>query len=354
MQEALFGLVRTERGLSEILGTEAAFALWLGWLVLAGLEPDAAAAELPGPWSDLSQEFEALGQGCAPARRLALRHSLPDDLARRLVRSLGPGPAEAFLKASDARAPVTVRANRLRCDREALAARLAEEGIDTVPSKIAPDGLQICGRHNLEAAQSFKDGWFEIQDEGSQALAALVEPEGAVIDFCAGAGGKSLALAATGASVLALDVRAGALDELDRRATRAGANIDVQRISAEGPLPDRVACRRVDQVLVDAPCSGSGVLRRHPEHRYLINRRSLSRQTSLQRSILERACPLVADGGRLIYGTCSVLREENDRVIESFLDAHPGWDLVVEPLRMAPHTHGTDGFFGAVLQRPSC
>lgn len=352
VQEALFGMVRTERGLAEILGTDAEFALWLGWLVLAGLDPDVADAQLIGAWDTLRDEFEALGQGRSPTERLALRHSLPDDLARRLVKSLGAEPAEAFLQASDQRGPVAVRANRLRCDREALAARLAEEGVPTEPSQIAADGLRICGRHNLEAVDSFKEGWFEVQDEGSQRLAALVEPEGPVIDFCAGAGGKSLALAAAGVPVMALDVRGEALEELDRRATRAGADVDVQRISAQGPLPDRVSQRRVGRVLVDAPCSGSGVLRRHPEHRYLIDRRSLSRQSALQRSILERACPLVADGGRLIYGTCSVLREENDRVIEGFLDAHPGWSLVSEPLRMAPHTHDTDGFFGAVLQRP--
>ncbi len=352
MQEGLFGLMRTERGLSELLGTDAEIALWLGWLVLQGLDPEVAFSELPGPWTDLREDWKALGKGRDPAQRLALRHNLSDHLARRITKALGDG-AEAFLEASDVRGPVSLRANRLVCDREALAERLQAEGIGTDPSSLVPDGLQVRGRHNLQGLACFREGWFEVQDEGSQMLAELVQPDGPLIDFCAGAGGKSLALAAKGVPVLALDVREEALEELDKRATRAGADVEVQRIRPDGALPAHVADRRVSRVLVDAPCSGLGVLRRHPEHRYLVDRRSLKAQHALQMSIVERAAPLVAPGGWLVYGTCSVLTEENDRVVASFLDRHPDFRSVGSPLRVAPHTHGTDGFFGAVLERIS-
>ncbi len=351
VQEGLYGLVRAERGLAHLLGTEAEIALWLGWLVLHGLEPGEADEQLPGPWADLREDWQSLGEGDEPAQRLAVRHSLPDHLARRIVRSLGAERAESFMVASDERGPVSVRANRLRCTRDELADRLDEEGVQTVPSELADDALRVVGRHDLEALAAFKEGWFEVQDEGSQRLVGLVQPDGPVLDFCAGAGGKSLALAAMGVPVWALDVRGDALEELDRRATRAGAEVAVHRIEARGPLPGPVVAQRFSRVLVDAPCSGTGVLRRHPEHRYLISRKSIRHYADRQLDILQRAAPLVDEGGRLVYGTCSVLREENDLVIERFLDRHPAFRAVDAPLRVAPDTHDTDGFFGAVLER---
>ena len=350
VQEALFGLVRRERGLSTLLNTSEPLALWLGWLVLEGLEPQTAAEEHKGRWTTLVERWAALGEGRSDTERLALRHSLPDHLARRLVRSLGTAGAEAFLEASDQRAPVVLRANRLKCDRDALSHRLNDEGIATQPSETVEDALHVVGRHNLEGLASFRDGWFEIQDEGSQRLAALIEPQGPVVDFCAGAGGKSLAIAAMGVQVVALDVRTPALNELSRRARRAGAEIDVIRIAPQGPLPAAVASLQVPQVLVDAPCTGTGVLRRHPEHRYTIDRAFVRSRIALQSSILDRASRLVAPQGRLIYGTCSVLQEENERVVDGFLEHHEGWHRG-PTLHVAPHTDGTDGFFGAVLSR---
>jgi len=355
VQEGLFGLVRKQRGLAEILGTDAPIALWTGWLVLEGLDDAVADEVLPGPWATLPEEYDVLGAGGPASERLALRHSLPDHLAHRLVKSLGED-AEAFMVASDQRGPVTLRANRLRCTRDELRERLAAEGVSTQPASSAPDGLVVEGRHNLEALPSFKEGWFEVQDAGSQRLAELVRPvdEGEpIIDFCAGAGGKSLAMAAMGAQVTALDVRGEALEELDRRATRAGARIEVKRIANRGPLPPEIADKQVSRVLIDAPCTGTGVLRRHPEHRYLIGRHTVRAQAKLQGQILERAAPLVAPGGQLVYGTCSVLRAENDVVVERFLGRHPTFEPLAEPLRTAPHTDGSDGFYGIVLKRMS-
>lgn len=345
-------MVRRHRGLIEVLGTDAPIALWTAWLVLEGLDPDVADEVLPGPWHSLVDEFDALGT--SPAERLALRHSLPDHLARRLVKNLGPAEAQAFMEASDQRGPLTIRANRLRTTRDALRERLQGDGIASSPTPHAPDGLILEGRHNLEALPSFKEGWFEVQDEGSQRLAMLVAPVGpgsTVVDFCAGAGGKSLAIAALGAEVTALDVRRDALDELDRRAQRAGAPIRVTHIANRGPLPPEVATMQADCVLVDAPCTGTGVLRRHPEHRFLIDKRTVRDQSEVQSKILQRAAPLVAPGGRLVYGTCSVLTAENEHVVEQFLARHPTFEPVAEPLHTGPHLDGSDGFFGMVLER---
>lgn len=351
MQAALYGLVRIEKGLEHVLGTDAEIALWLGWLVLEGLPAGIADRELPGAWAWLVESWPELGADEPPIDRLALRHSLPRDLAKRLVRSLGEAEAEAFMEASDRRGPVAVRANRLRCSREELADRLAEHGIGTVPSSLVPHGLVVQGRHNLEGLDAYREGWFEVQDEGSQALVELVEPDGPVLDFCAGAGGKSLALAALDVPVVALDVRGDALEELDRRATRAGVHVEVHRIAPHGPLPDALSDRSFARVLVDAPCSGTGTLRRHPEHRYLIERGTIRMHADRQQEILERAAPLVGARGRLIYSTCSVLSDENERVVEKFLRRYPAWSLEKPALRLMPHTHGTDGFFGAVLCR---
>lgn len=354
VQEGLFTMVRRSRGLHALLGTDRPLALWLGWLTLEGLDPAVAAAELAGPsWEALATRWDGLGDGARPRERLALRHSVSDGLARQLVSSLGAQEAEAFLIASDARGPVTVRANRLRCTREELQHRLAREGVPTQSSGCAPDGLEVAGRHNLAALASFRDGWFEVQDEGSQRLAALVDPDGPVVDFCAGAGGKTLALAAHGVPVIALDVRRHALRELEKRAKRAGAQVETFAIAPQGPLPMAVAGLRASRVLVDAPCTGTGTLRRHPEHRWLLDRQAIRDRSRQQAGILSRAARLVAPGGRLIYGTCSVLRSENEAIVDAFLADHGDWALWGPPLRTAPHVDGADGFFGAVLAAPS-
>lgn len=349
VQDALYGLIRRHRGLAALLGADDPLALWLGWLVLEqGLDPGLAATERPGPaWDTLAARAPALGDGLDPVARLALRHSAPEGLVRRLVEVLGD-EAEAFLVASDARAPVTLRANRARCTSARLAARLAAEGVATDPLGGLPDALRVVGRANVEGTAAFRDGWFEVQDAGSQRVAALVGG-GPVIDACAGAGGKALALAARGLAVLALDVRQGALDELGRRAKRAGVRVPRVRV-AEDRWPAELP--RVPWVLVDAPCTGTGVLRRHPEHRWL-DEAALARQVAVQAALIRRAAGQVLPGGHLVYATCSVLRDEDEAVVDGFLAEHPGWRLV-RAVRTWPHRDDCDGFYGAVLttQRP--
>jgi 16S rRNA (cytosine967-C5)-methyltransferase len=274
------------------------------------------------------------------------------------------------LEAMDRRAPLTVRANRLRCDREALGARVAKEaGIASRPTTLARDGLILDTRENIYALAAFRDGWMELQDEGSQLVAEIVAPPpgSVVVDACAGAGGKTLALGAllgNRGRVLALDPSARKIEELRRRARRAGLTNVEARVLSDGFV---LGAGFADRVLVDAPCTGSGVVRRNPETKWRLAPSDLAELPRKQRAILETYAPLVRPGGRLIYATCSLFAEENDAVIESFLVGQPTWKQVAlkeiagreralamgdgERLRLGPHTHDCDGFFAAVLRR---
>lgn len=361
--DVLYDLVRHEAVFQRLLGTDAPEALWLAALLLLGLpeipsdapelDPRARAALASG----LAEARRQATAGLTDAARLAVIAGVPEEVAAELLRAYDAA-AERFVDASNARAPVSLRAVG---DPDALVARLASEGIEAVRSNAAPQAVRVVGRANLTALASFREGHFEVQDEGSQLLAALVQPTGQVVDLCAGAGGKALAMAAIGADVLALDVRRRALDELRKRARRAGAQIRVRALDDDA-LPPDVAAIRADRVLVDAPCSGTGTWRRHPELRWRLDPARLAELGALQRRLLDRAARLVRVGGRLIYGTCSVLPLENEDVVDDFLRDHPGFRLIPASdvladagqfLRTAPHTHDTDGFFGAVMERTS-
>jgi 16S rRNA (cytosine967-C5)-methyltransferase len=251
----------------------------------------------------------------------------------------------AFALASNTRAPMVLRANRARIDRAALAERLASRGIETTPSPVAPDALRVVGRANVEGTPEFQAGLVEVQDDASQAVAALVPAGESVLDFCAGAGGKSLALAAAGCRVTAADIRAPALAELRRRAGRARAVIETAIAPAAGLVPSGWD-RAFPVVLVDAPCSGTGVWRRHPELRPRAAR--ADEFHALQCEIALRAARAVAPGGALVLATCSVLSVEGAEVADRLV-AELGWKRRGPDHRWYPHREGTDGFFAAVL-----
>jgi 16S rRNA (cytosine967-C5)-methyltransferase len=288
-------------------------------------------------------------------RAAELCSAIPPAAASELARSLGPALVR-FLVASQAPGPVVLRANRRRASREALQMRLKQQHRATRLATLAPDGLLLDGHRPLGSLAAWREGWFEVQDEGSQLIAELV-PHGPVLDLCAGAGGKALQLAARGDAVTATDVRHHALNALVERADRAGLRIEVVR-------GDPTPCANV---LVDAPCSGTGRLRREPGLRQRWTPEFLESRRSLQTDLLDRAASLVRPGGALVYATCSVLRSENQDQIARFVGRHPEFRL--RPLReilgdvraaqigdglclnVAPHTHGTDGFFAARLDR---
>ena len=268
-------------------------------------------------------------------------------------------------------APLDLRVNLLKGTREQAVAALASEGIEAVPTLLSPWGLRVEGRRPVTSGAAFQSGLVEIQDEGSQLVALMVGavPGMRVADWCAGAGGKTLALAMTMANkgtIVACDVSAPRLDGAVRRLRRAGVH-NVERHLIEAG--DKWAKRRAgsfDRVLVDAPCTGTGTWRRNPDSRLRLVEQDLRELVPKQAAILERASGLVRKGGRLVYATCSILVEENEAQVGAFVAAHREFSVVPlarvwtgaadvpgegDFLSLTPLRHGTDGFFTAVLER---
>jgi 16S rRNA (cytosine967-C5)-methyltransferase len=294
---------------------------------------------------------------------LGLSLSYPDWLVRRVMEEVES--ARELLAALNTRAPLDIRANTAKTTREELATRLAEEGIETRPLRLAAAGLELVTRTNAFGLRAFQDGLFEVQDEASQLVAEITAPpvRGVVVDACAGAGGKTLALgAALGGKgrIVAFDIDPRKLAELRRRARRAGL-ANVQAVSVQTGIPPMQAAR----VLVDAPCSGLGVLRRNPEARWRLTPEEVGAFPARQLALLEQYAPLVEPGGRLIYATCTFLRAEDEGVVDTFLVRHDSFRVMPVKailgaaraaemgdgtfLRTWPHRQGTDGFFAAVL-----
>mgnify|MGYP000845512948 CR=1 FL=1 len=313
----------------------------------AGIEAlFSGARHAPAPLSE--PERAALGEA-APA--------LPDWLAASLARAWGDD-AGAELAALLARAPMDLRVNTLKATRETALEKLAEDGIAAEPLDRPPTALRVlAGGVDVESSAAHALGLVEVQDAGSQIVADLVDarPGSSVLDLCAGAGGKTLALAATmhnAGRLLACDTGPVRLKRLAPRAARAGATIVETRLLPEdwldGPAP---FAETFDRVLVDAPCTGSGTWRRNPETRLRLTPEGLARLTALQARLLDAAADLVKPGGRLVYVTCSVLCEENEDQAASFLARHPAFARAAPDTRLSPRATGTDGFFCAVFAR---
>lgn len=313
--------------------------------------------------------------------RFALEHSLPDWLAKRLLAEEGLDAA-AFARSINGRAPLTLRANLLKTSRDALVARLAEsaptspQGLLPTPTRWSSEGLTLGARVNVFGLPEFKDGLFEVQDEASQLVAELTAPpvHGLVVDCCAGAGGKTLALGAlmrNKGRLVAMDMAKHKLEELTRRARRAGlTNHRWMVIDADGDLPSeaRGMAGKADRVLVDAPCSGVGSMRRSPEARWRMSESYVQSLPELQLRIAKRVLPLLKEGGRLVYATCTILAAENEEVVERLIAHEPRLSRIpvkeilgkarVEGLvsedgfsiRTAPHIQGMDGFYATALR----
>ncbi len=297
-----------------------------------------------------------------------VRLEVPNWVLPSLTRRFGARLAEE-MRAMDAPAPLDLRVNLLKATREEAAAALSAEGIEARPTPLSPWGLRVQGRRPVTTGAAFRSGLVEIQDEGSQLVAMLVgaAPEMRVVDWCAGAGGKTLAMAMAMGNrghIVACDVSAPRLDGAVRRLRRAGVH-NVERHLVEPG--DKWAKRRAgcfDRVLVDAPCTGTGTWRRNPDARLRLTEQDLSELLPKQASILDVAHRLVRISGRLVYATCSLLPEENEDQVSAFLSRHPGFVPVPVPglwpelpatrgpfLSLSPLAHGTDGFFAAVLER---
>jgi 16S rRNA (cytosine967-C5)-methyltransferase len=276
--------------------------------------------------------------------------------------------------ALNAPAALDLRVNRLKADdRDKLRARLMRDGIEAARTPLSPLGLRVFERIPLATLEVFREGLVEVQEEGSQLAALLADARAGmrVVDFCAGAGGKTLALAAemqNRGHLVACDVSATRLERATQRLRRAGASI-VQRVPLESARDKWVKrhARSFDRVLVDAPCTGTGTWRRNPDAKWRLKPADLAELTALQAEILDSAARLAKPGGRVVYVTCSLLGEENEAQIERFLAAHGDFKLLPiaeiwrariggeppagEMLRLTPARNGTDGFFVAVLER---
>ncbi|MDA8191003.1 MAG: RsmB/NOP family class I SAM-dependent RNA methyltransferase [Gammaproteobacteria bacterium] len=260
----------------------------------------------------------------------AVSASLPDWLAARLATLLPASEHGAAATALLAPAPLDIRTNTLKTERAALQQSLARAGHDLSPTPLSPWGLRRAARAGLFRTPEFAAGHFEVQDEGSQLIAPLLEPRRGerIVDYCAGAGGKTLhlsALLANSGMLYAFDTSQKRLGRLRERATRAGCdNIRIQTLETG---PDNRLKRlygKIDRVLVDAPCSGTGTVRRSPDIKWRLAEERVTELAGQARAILTQAARLVRPGGRLLYVTCSVLREENEDVIADFLAEHGG------------------------------
>ncbi len=307
----------------------------------------------------------------AAALPFAVRASLPDWLAERLENQFGETEAWALALALNQPAPVDLRVNTLKLKREQVRTKLAQEGFRTEPTPYSPFGLRHADRAPVTGTHCFKEGLFEVQDEGSQLVSVLLEPRRheIVVDFCAGAGGKTLHLAtllANTGTVYAFDVSAQRLERLKPRLNRAGLdNVRMVAIPHERDARVHRLDGKVDRVLVDTPCSGTGTLRRNPDIKWQAI--DLAGCIEGQKRILAAAARLTKRAGRLVYATCSLLREENEEIVDDFLAVHPDFRVVPaseilvrrhialattdEALRLLPHRHGTDGFFAIALER---
>jgi 16S rRNA (cytosine967-C5)-methyltransferase len=270
-------------------------------------------------------------------------------------------------------APLDLRVNAVKAERAEVLAKLERDGIPATACPYAPEGIRLAGKPSLAKHPLFLAGVFEVQDEGSQLLGHLLAPKRGemVVDFCAGAGGKTLLLGALMRStgrLYAFDVSEKRLAKLKPRLARSGlSNVHPVAIAHENDTHVKRLAGKCDRVLVDAPCSGLGTLRRNPDLKWRQTPESVAELTVKQGNILAAAAKLLKPGGRLVYATCSLLPEENERIVDAFLAAHPRFarrlagevlaakgialELAGPDLHLAPHTHGTDGFYAAVLER---
>lgn len=301
----------------------------------------------------------------------AVRCDLPDWLYARLEQQFGADEVLALSRAMNQSAPLDLRVNTLKGDRDTLLAKLAADDIAASPGALSPLAVRLRDKPALAKHPLFLEGAFEVQDEGSQLLGFLLEPKRGemVVDFCAGAGGKTLLLGAlmrnTG-RLYAFDVSDKRLANLKPRLARSGlSNVHPARIEHERDQKIKRLAGKADRVLVDAPCSGLGTLRRNPDLKWRQDETSVAELTVKQAAILAAAATLVRPGGRLVYATCSLLSAENDEIVAAFLEKHPDFSLLPasavlgkqgiacegEVLRLLPHQHNTDGFFAAAMER---
>ncbi len=369
--ETAYAVLRRRRLLEHLLGAEATPRR----LVLAALTrlSGISQRQLDGVISEKEMKWVAELKGHqAGELSLAEQADFPDWLAGRLLSHMDADELLKLAQGLNQAAPLDLRVNPLKAERDAVLARLNEEGIAAEAGALSPLAIRLKGKPALQKHPLYLDGTIEVQDEGSQLLGYLLAPKRGEMaaDFCAGAGGKTLLLGAlmrSSGRLYAFDVSDKRLARLKDRVARSGlSNVHPVTIANENDIRIKRLAGKIDRVLVDAPCSGLGTLRRNHDLKWRQTPEGVTELARKQHDILKGASRLVKQGGRLVYATCSILPEENEAIVAGFLAAHPEFRQVSaqailekqgvalacgETLRLAPHTHGTDGFFAAVLER---
>jgi len=307
-----------------------------------------------------------------------VKADMPEWLYVRLCEQYGKGEAMKLMEASNKSAPLDLRVNLLKAKRDDVIAELAEHKVAAKPTPFSPDGIRLEDKPGLIRWPVYQEGRIDVQDEGSQLIARLVGAKRGemVCDFCAGAGGKTLAMGAlmrSSGRLYAFDINEKRLEGMKPRMRRAGlSNVHPASIRDEHDNRIKRLRGKFDRVLVDAPCTGTGTLRRNPDLKWRLSVEELERINAVQCSVLEEASKLLKPGGRIVYATCSMLHQENQAVVEAFLAAHPEFKLLnaTEVLSkqgvtlpewqkerfgdyfvMLPGVHDTDGFFAAALEK---
>lgn len=343
----LAGLPDEDHCQRERIREEHLWEVWAAYWVQAGRELPRF-DELHGIRAEAIQQRAAATAEILPA----IRAAVPDWLDARLSAELGtdwPAIRDTLNRPAD----VFLRVNTLKTDRRTLKTRLSQEGFPTEIDDAIPTVLRMAQRHNVFALPAFKEGLFEVQDASSQRIAPFlqVEPGHKVVDACAGAGGKTLHLAAlmqNKGKILALDIHEWKLKELRKRAARAGADVIETRPIENAKTLKRLASQ-ADRLLLDVPCSGLGVLRRNPDSKWKLSTEEIERLILLQQELLQRYSSMVKPGGKMVYATCSILPAENEKQVQAFLATQNGRWTLEEELRINPATTGHDGFYAARL-----
>jgi len=367
--EGAFAVLRRRRSLEAAAGTTEPSALVIAALVrVLGFSARALEAFAD---AGLLAKLRAASSKELPD---AVRVDLPDWLWQRIEAQHGREEALRIAQGLLNPAPLDLRVNLARTNREEALARLTHDGIEAAVTSYSPAGVRLGGKPAINNHALFRDGLIEVQDEGSQILAWLVAPRRGemIADYCAGAGGKTLALAMLmrgSGRIYAMDVSAKRLAALAPRAARAEVNnIHTIALSGENDARAKRLAGKLERVLVDAPCSGFGTLRRNPDLKWRHGPSAIEELAAKQERILQAAARLLKPGGRLVYATCSILQEENEAMVEGFQRSAPEFKFLScagllaaqkipldsgERLRLWPHLHGTDGFFAAALERTS-
>ncbi len=354
--ETTYEMVRYKRLYAEIAEVKASFdrsdlfRMWAVWAVLKGIRlPDWKQIE-PTPERRIKGRFDEL------SKIRKFRESVPDWIDEICEKALGEKLWTKEIEALNQQAEVILRTNTLKTTKAQLRKALLDEGIVTEPIKGYPLALRLPERANVFVTESFKKGYFEVQDASSQLVAELldVKPGLRVVDTCAGAGGKSLHLAAlmeNKGQLIAMDVYGSKLKELKRRARRNGAhNIEPREITTSKVYKKLFG--NADRVLIDAPCTGLGVIRRNPDTKWKLEPEFLEKITKVQHNIIRNYSKIVKPGGKMVYATCSILPQENNDQVTSFLASEEGKSFsLIEEKKVYASQHGFDGFYMALLER---